>query len=80
MNLIQFLAMKLVQGPVFRTFKKIIECFFRKTEHVTIVPLEQRRTVNSQGLQPIRRTNHRRRITFHHDNANSHTSAQTTAF
>ena len=30
------------------TFKQMIACFFGKTEHVAIVPLEQRRTVNSE--------------------------------
>ena len=63
--------------------------FFGKTGHVAIVPLEQRRTVNSEWytticlpvvFQGIRKTNRRRRITLHHDNAISHTSAQTTAF
>ena len=64
-------------------------CFFGKTRHVGIVPLKQRRTVNSEWyttsclpvvFQEIKETNRRRRITLHHDNANSHTSAQTTAF
>ena len=58
--------------------------FFRKTGHVTIVLLEQHRTVNSEWytticlpvvLQEIRKTNRRRRIILHHDNASSHTSA-----
>ena len=31
-------------------------------------------------FQEIRKTNRRSRITLHHDNASSHTSAQTTAF
>ena len=30
------------------TSKQMIACFFGKTEHVAIVPLEQRRTVNSE--------------------------------
>ena len=30
------------------TFKQMIACFFGKTGHVPIVPLEQRRTVNSE--------------------------------
>ena len=62
--------------------------FFGNTGHVAIVPLEQRRTVNSEWytiiylpvvFQEIRKTNPRRRITLHHDNASSHISAQTTA-
>ena len=61
---------------------------FGKTGHVAIVPLEQRRTVNSEWcsttcltvvFQVIRETNRRRRITLHHDNASSYTSTQTTA-
>ena len=67
----------------------MIDCFFGKTGHVAIVPLEQRRTVNSECytticlpviFQEIRQTNRRRRITLRHDNASSHTSIQTTAF
>ena len=65
------------------TSKQMIACFFRKTGHVAIVALEQRRTVNSEWyiticlptvVQEIRKTNRRRRITLHHDNASSHTS------
>ena len=71
------------------TFKQMIACVFGKTGHVAIVPLEQRRTVNSEWytiiclpvvFQEIRKIDHRRRITLHHDNASSHISAQTTAF
>ena len=65
--------------------------FFGKTGHVAIVPLEQRRNVYAEWytticllvvVQEIRETNHNRlrRITLHHDNVNSHTSAQATAF
>ena len=63
--------------------------FFGKTRHVEILPLEHHRTVNSEWytticlsvvFQEIRKTNRRRRITRHHDNASFHTSAQTTAF
>ena len=59
-------------------------CFFGKIEHVAIVPLEQRRTVNSEWytticlpvvLQEIRKTNHRIWTTLHHDNV-----VQTTGF
>ena len=49
-------------------FKQMIACFFRKTGHVAIVPLEQRRTVNSKCytticllpvvFQEIKKTNH----------------------
>ena len=51
------------------TFKQMIACFFGKTGHVAIVPLEQRRTVNSESytticlpvvFQEIRKTNRRR--------------------
>ena len=78
---------KVVPAP--STSKQMIACFFGKTRHVAIVPLEQRRTVNSElytticlsvVFQEIRKTNRRRRITLQHDNASSHTSAQTTAF
>ena len=63
--------------------------FFGKTGHVAIVPVEQRRTVNSEwyiticlpvAFQEVRKINRQRRNTLHHDNASSHTSAQTTAF
>ena len=63
--------------------------FFWKTGHVAIVPLEQRRTVNSKWhtticlpvvFQEIKKTNRRKRITLHHDKVSSHTLAQTTAF
>ena len=66
----------------------MLACFFGETGHVAIVPLEQRRTVNSEWyttlslpvvFQEIRKTNQRRRITLHHVNESSHTSAQTTA-
>ncbi len=71
------------------TSKQMVACFFGKTGHVATVPLEQRRTVNSEWytticlpvvFQEIRKTNRQRRITLHQDNASSHTSAQTTAF
>ena len=67
----------------------MIACFFVNTGHVTIVPLKQRRTVNSECytiiclavvFQEIKKTNRQRRITLHHDNASCRTSAQTTAF
>ena len=71
------------------TSKQMNACFFRKTGHVEIVTLEQRRTVNSKWytticlpvfFQEIRNTNRRRQITLHHNNASSHLSAQITAF
>ena len=71
------------------TSKQMMVCVFEKTEHIPIVQLEQRRTINSERytticlpvvFQEIRKTNRRRQITLHHDNASSHTSAQTTAF
>ena len=71
------------------TSKQMIACFCGKTGHVAIVPLDQCRTFNSEWytticlpvvFQEIRKTNRRKRITLHHDNASSHTSAQTTAF
>ena len=63
--------------------------FSKKNGLIVIVPLGQRRTVNSEWytticlavvFQEIRKTNRRSWINFHHDNASSHTSAQTTAF
>ena len=78
---------KVVRGR--STSKQMVACFFGKTGHVATVPLEQRRTVNSEWYTTIclpevfgeiRKTNKRRRIIVHHDNASSHTSAQTTAF
>ena len=48
------------------TSKQMIACFFRRTEHVVIVPLKQRRTVNSEWytticlpvvFQEVRKTN-----------------------
>ena len=67
----------------------MIACFFGKTGDVAIEQLEQRRTVNAEWyttislpiiFQEIRKINRQRRITLPHDNASSHTSAQTTAF
>uniref|UniRef100_A0A0R3NWT8 Histone-lysine N-methyltransferase SETMAR n=1 Tax=Drosophila pseudoobscura pseudoobscura TaxID=46245 RepID=A0A0R3NWT8_DROPS len=54
--------------------------------HVATVPLEKRRTVNSEWYTTIclpevfgeiRKNNCRARIILHHDNASSHTSRQT---
>ena len=71
------------------TSKQMITCFFGKTGHVAIVPLEQRRTINSEWctticlpvvFKEIRKTNRQWRITLYHDNASLHISAQTTGF
>ena len=71
------------------TSTEMISCFFERSGHVAIVQLEQDRTINSEWytttylpvvFQEIRKTNRRRRITLHHDNVSSHTSAQTTAY
>jgi histone-lysine N-methyltransferase SETMAR len=71
------------------TSKQMVACFFGKTGHVATVPLVERRTVNSEWYTTIclpevfgeiRKTNRRRRIILHYDNASSHTSAQTTAY
>ncbi|XP_070070207.1 histone-lysine N-methyltransferase SETMAR-like [Drosophila takahashii] len=78
---------KVIRGR--STSKQMVACFFGKTGHVATVPLEQRRTVNSEWYTTIslpeifgeiRKTIKRRRIILHHDNASSHTSAQTSAF
>lgn len=71
------------------TSKQMIACFFGITGHVATVPLEQRRTVNSEWytticlpevLGEIRKKKRQRRIILHHDNASSHTSAETTTY
>lgn len=71
------------------TSKQMVACFFGILGHVATVPLVERRTVNSdwyttvclpEVFGEIRKTNGRRRITLHHDNASSHTSAQTKEF
>ena len=71
------------------TSKKMVAYFFGKTGHIATVPLEDRRTVNSdwytticlpEVFGEIRKTNKRRRIVLHHDNASSHTSAQTSDY
>ena len=69
--------------------KQMVTCFFGKTGHVATVPLVQRETVNSEWktticlpvvFGEIRKTNKRRRIIIHQDNANSHTSRQRTEY
>ena len=71
------------------TLKQMVACFFRKTGHVATVPLMHRQTINSEWYTTIcllevfgkiRETNRWRRIILHHDNASSHTSAQTRDF
>ncbi len=72
--------------------KKMVASFFMKTGHLASVPLEDRRTVNSEwyttvclpeifeevcAKRPVRRT---RGLLLHHDNASAHTSAQTLDF
>ena len=67
----------------------MIACLFGKTGHVAIVPVEQRRTVNSERYTTIclpvvfqeRKENQPPKTDpLYHDNASSHTSAQTTVF
>ncbi|KAL7741870.1 hypothetical protein ACLKA6_012087 [Drosophila palustris] len=65
----------------------MVACFFGKTGHVATVPLEQRRTVNLSGtpivcLKSSEKSKNKQEKTniLHHDNASSHTSAQTSAF
>jgi [histone H3]-lysine36 N-dimethyltransferase SETMAR len=71
------------------TSKQMIACFFGISGYVAIVPLEERKTVNSEWytticlpevLGKIRKNNRQRRIILHHDNASSHTSAQTNTY
>lgn len=68
------------------TSKQMVACFFKITGHVATIPLQERRTVNSEWyttvclpevLSEIRKNNCRKRVFLHHDNASSHTSAQT---
>lgn len=69
--------------------KKMVACFFRKTGHIATVPLEDRRTVNSEWYTTIclpeifgeiRKTNPNKQIVLHHDNASSHKSKQTSDY
>lgn len=64
----------------------MIACFFGMNGHIATA---EQRTVNSewytticlpQVFDEIRKTNGRKRIILHHDNASSHTSAQTNAY
>ena len=74
---------KVVCGKI--SSKQMVACFFCKTGYVATVPLEHRRTINSEWYTTIclpkiigliRKTNKRRRIIVHHGNASYHTSAQ----
>lgn len=78
---------KVIRGR--STSKQMVACFFGITGHVATVELERRRTVNSEWytticlpevFREIRKKNKKRRIILHHDNASSHTSAQTKEF
>ncbi|XP_040582119.1 uncharacterized protein [Lepeophtheirus salmonis] len=71
------------------TWKEMVAWFFGATGHVETVPLEHRRTVNyewyiriclSEVFEEILKMNKRRLIIVHHDNRNSHTLAQSSAF
>ena len=74
---------KVVRGR--NTSKQMVACFFAKTGHAATVPLEHRRTVNSEWYNiiclpkvfgEIRETNKRRRIIVYHDKVSSYTLAQ----
>lgn len=69
--------------------KRMVASFFRKNGHVATVPLEDRKTVNSDWytticlpkvFEELRVTSRKRKIVLHHDNASSHTSALTRAY
>lgn len=72
--------------------KKMIAVFFRRSGPVAVIPLEDRRTVNSEWycevalpqmfakLQTGRQRTGLRNILVHHDNASSHTAARTLDF
>lgn len=71
------------------TLKQMVACFFGISGHVATVPLENRKTVNSEWYTTIclpevfgeiRKNNRQRRIILHHDNASCHTSAATTEY
>lgn len=71
------------------TSKQMVACFFGKTGHVATVPLQERKTVNSEWYTTIclpeifgeiRKANKRRRIILHQDNASSHVSRATTDY
>ena len=64
------------------TSKQMVACFFCKTGHVATVPLERRRTVNSDWYttfclpKVFEETNKRGQIIVHHGNASFRTSAE----
>ena len=64
----------------------MVATFVAKNGHVATIELEDRRTVNAewytivcltQVIAELRKTNPKRRIILHHDNASSHTAHQT---
>lgn len=69
--------------------KQMVACFFSITGHVATVPLVEQRTVTANwyvtiglpvAFEEVRKTNPRRRIILHHDNASAHTAHQTLAY
>ncbi|GBP62878.1 Histone-lysine N-methyltransferase SETMAR [Eumeta japonica] len=71
------------------TLKQMIARFFGVNEHMVIVPLEHRKTVNLEWytticlpgvFEEMRKNNRQCRIILHHDNASCHTSAETIRF
>lgn len=71
------------------TAKKMVATFISKSGHVATIALEDRRTVNADWYTTVclpnvfaelRKTNPRRRIILHHDNASPHTARTTTEY
>lgn len=69
--------------------KRMIACFFGKSGHVATIPLVERKSINAEWytticlpkvVEEVRKTNRRRRILLHQDNASSHTARMTTAY
>lgn len=69
--------------------KQMVACFFSITGHVATVPLVEQRTVTANwyviigfpaAFEEVRKTNPRRRIILHHDNASAPTAHQTLAY
>ncbi|CAH2087510.1 unnamed protein product [Euphydryas editha] len=67
----------------------MVATFVGKTSHVATIALEDRRTVNRewyttvclpQVIAELRKSNSKRRIILHHDNASSHSARQTTEY
>ena len=67
---------KVVCGKI--SSKRMVDGFFCNADHVATVPLEHRRTVNSD-LYTRTKEDLKRRIVVHYDKASSHTSAQISA-